>query len=67
MILVSISCNSVEVRYPILNDVKLIELPVCEREITPDTSEAEINQYCDNSFSSDNEELFLCGEVSGIR
>lgn len=64
--LVSISCNSVMVRFPILNDVELIELHLCEQEITHDSSEEEKKQYCGNTYSTDIEEVYLCGEVSGI-
>lgn len=67
MFFASISCNSVTVRFPILNDVELIELHICEREITPEANETEKQLYCNSTFSSDKEELYLCGEVSGIR
>ena len=63
---VSISCNSVIVRFPILNDVKLIELHVCEEEITHDSSAEEKERHCDNTYSTDMEEVYLCGDVSGI-
>jgi hypothetical protein len=64
---VSISCNSVIVEFPILNDVELIELHVCEQEITQEISEEEKRHHCGNIFPSDREELYLCGEVSGVR
>jgi hypothetical protein len=67
MLVASIGCNSVLVRFPILNNVKLKELHICEQEITQEANEAEKHLYCDNTFSSDKEELHLCGEVSGIR
>lgn len=67
VLFVSISCNSVVVRYPIINDVKLIELQICEQEITAKANKAEKAQFCSKSFSSDHEELYLCGEISGIR
>ena len=67
MLFASISCNSVIVRFPILNDVKLGELHLCEQKITQETDETEKQLYCDSTFSSDKKELYLCGEVSGIR
>jgi hypothetical protein len=67
MLFASISCNSVSVRFPIRNDVELIELHVCEQEITQEVTETEKQLYCDNTFSSDREELYLCGEVAGIK
>jgi hypothetical protein len=67
MLFTSISCNSLSVKFPILNDVKLIELHICEQEITQETNKTEKQLHCDNAFSSDKDELYLCGEVSGIR
>jgi len=67
MLFTSISCNSVIVRFPILYDVELIELHICEQKITQEANETEKQLYCDNAFSSDKDELYLCGEVSGIR
>ena len=67
MLFTSISCNSVIVRSPILNDVELRELHLCEQEITHEANETEKQLYCNNTFSSDKKELYLCGEVSGIR
>lgn len=66
MLIASISCNSVIVRFPILNDVELKQLHICKREITQDASEEEKQQDCSNTYSSDIAELYLCGEVSGI-
>ena len=67
MLFASVSCNSVTIRSPILNDVELKELYLCEQEITQEATETEKQLYCDNTFSSDKKELYLCGEVSGIR
>jgi len=66
MLFTSISCNSVRVRFPILNDVELTELHMCEQKIAQETDETEKQLYCDNTFSADKNELYLCGEVSGI-
>jgi hypothetical protein len=46
--------------------VELIELHVCEQEITHDSNEEEKERYCGNTYSTDIEEVYLCGEVSGI-
>ena len=67
MLFTSISCNVVTVRFPILNDVELRELRICEQEISQETNEIEKQLYCQNTFTSDKEELYLCGDVSGIR
>ena len=67
MLFTSISCNSFTVRFPILNNVVLNELYLCEEEITQESNETEKQLYCDNTFAPDKEELYLCGEVSGIR
>lgn len=66
MFFVSISCNSVMVRFPILNDVELIELHICDQEITHDSSKEEKERYCGNTYSTDIEEVYLCGEISGV-
>ena len=62
-----ISCNSANVRFPILNDVQLSGLEICEYEITQGMNSATKEQYCANTFSSDKKNLFLCGNISGIK
>ena len=47
--------------------MELIELHICEQEITQEATETEKQLHCDNTFSSRKDELYLCGEVSGIR
>lgn len=66
ILLISISCFCGNSTYPILSNVQVNDLHICTQEILPSFNSDDINQFCGDSFSSDYDFLYLCGELSGI-